>query len=56
MKKMAVVWYKQAPERRWDEVVEALICHEDIQAAVKLAIKSGVDWKPLLTKAKKYKQ
>ena len=36
VKKIAAVWYKQSPERNWDEVVAALFCHEDNRAAVQL--------------------
>ena len=49
VKQMVEEWHNQSPERKWDEVVEALICHENVKAATQVAETRGVDWKPLVT-------
>ena len=44
------VWYHQSHDRNWEDIVEALICHEKNRIAVELAKKVGVNWKLLQSK------
>ena len=46
-------WYHQSPYRSWEEIVEALFCHNYDRFAVQLAIKMHVDWKLLQPKKQK---
>ena len=48
-----VEWYHRSPERSWDKVIDALFCLGNDQAAILLAERKGVDWKPLQSRWKK---
>ena len=46
---IATAWYDKSFERRWEEVVSALICIGKVRQAYDLATKKGVDIGPLLS-------
>ena len=50
---IAMEWYHQSPYRSWEEIVEALFCHNYDHFAVQLATEVHVDWKPLQPKKHK---
>ena len=52
--KIVAKWHETSLELTWEKVVDALFCHQHNRAAVELAKKKGVDWRPLQTKWMKH--